>query len=113
MYFPLSKIAFVLLSSTLLFPASNDTKPECNRGNAGRFWPEAANHDAKVRNKMARCGELERCSHGKWRYGWESMTVRIDQLRGGSGLPKPAGCEILPDAAAETNRAAAGSGAQQ
>jgi hypothetical protein len=87
-------IAVVLAGACALCLASDDLKPVCDAASAGRLWPEAANHDSTMRKQFSRCGELEVCTLGKRRYGWKLITVRIDQLRGGSGLPKPAGCEV-------------------
>ncbi|MBZ5609745.1 MAG: hypothetical protein LAP38_15905 [Acidobacteriia bacterium] len=74
--------------------AADDPKPACNQQNAGQMWPEAANHDAAARSKLARCGELQICTRTVWRYRWESVTVRLDQLPGGSKFRKPAECEV-------------------
>jgi hypothetical protein len=87
---------------------ADNPKPACSAKIAGQLWPEAANHDPALRKKLSRCGELELCTRGIWRYRWESLTVRIDQLRGGSQLPKPAGCEVLPEATSEENPAGSG-----
>ena len=91
----------VLAAVSLLCLAADETKPACNARTLGRLWPEAANHDSKLRKKMARCGELELCTHGIWRYRWESLTVRLDQLPGGAKLPKPAACEASSEVAIE------------
>jgi hypothetical protein len=98
-------VALVFASASLLCLASDEQKPVCDADTNGQFWPEAANHDSKLLKKFSRCGELEVCRHGRRRYHWESMTVRIDQLRGGSQLPKPAGCEVPPDAVEDGNHA--------
>ena len=74
---------------------AEDPKPACNELTAGKLWPDAANQDAKLRKRLARCGELELCTRGVWRYRWEALTVRLDQLRGGESIVKPVGCEIL------------------
>jgi hypothetical protein len=86
-----TQAAALLIASACL--ASDDPKPACNAATAGQLWPEAANHDSNLRKKFSRCGELELCARTKRHYRWELITVRIDQLRGGSALPKPAGCE--------------------
>ena len=77
--------------------ASDDTKTTCDATSAGLLWPEAANHDFQLRKKYSRCGELEVCTRGRWHFHWQSVTVRLDQLRGGSQFAKPAGCEVLPE----------------
>ena len=69
----------------------------CNKKTAGQYWPEAANHDHKAFSKLAKCGELQMCIREIWRYKWEFLTVRLDQLRGGSHFTKPVGCEVLPE----------------
>lgn len=76
---------------------AEDLKPACNAQTAGKLWPDVANQDARLRKKLAHCGELELCTRGVWRYRWEALTVRLDQLRGGESIAKPAGCEILPE----------------
>jgi hypothetical protein len=105
MLFRVPKTALTLAALSFLCLAAGDPKPACNAGSVGRLWPEAANHDPKLRKKMARCGELELCTRGIWRYRWESLTVRLDQLPGGSRLPKPAACEASPELAIEPNSA--------
>jgi hypothetical protein len=105
MIFRFPKIALILAAGSCLCLASDDSKPACNAENLGQLWPEAANSDPKLRQKMARCGELEHCTRsGRRRYQWESLTVRIDQLPGGSKLPKPAGCEVMPEAGVDPNQ---------
>jgi hypothetical protein len=85
--------AALLIASAGL--ASDDSKPACGAETAGQMWPEAANHDSKLRKKFSRCGELELCTLTRRHYHWELITVRIDQLRGGSASAKPADCEAL------------------
>jgi hypothetical protein len=102
-------IASACLASNDLKPASGDLKPACDASTAGQLWPEAANHDSKLRKKFSRCGELEVCTLSKRRYKWKLITVRIDQLRDGSGLQKPAGCEAL-DATREEDPSAGRAG---
>jgi hypothetical protein len=105
MLFRFPKIIVILAAASFLSLASDDAKPTCNAENLGRLWPEAANNDSKLRQKMARCGELEHCTrHGRRRYYWESLTVRLDQLAG-SKLARPAGCEASPEVAIEPNGA--------
>jgi hypothetical protein len=102
----LACVCALCLAADDLKPAAGDLKPACDAATAGQFWPEAANHDSKLRKQFSRCGELELCTLAKRRYSWKLITVRIDQLRGGSGLPKPAGCEVL-DATREEEPAGA------
>jgi hypothetical protein len=93
-----------LTAATLLFGLPPDAlKPACNSENIGRMWPEAANHDHKSVGKLARCGELQICTRGAWRYHWQPLTVTIDQLRDGVKSRRPAGCEEPPDSGASRN----------
>jgi hypothetical protein len=96
----LLRISSAFVTFSFLCLAADDLKPECNRQNHGRMWPEAANHDLKLMTQLSHCGELQICGRGVWRYHWQSPTVRLDQLRGGSKLPKPAGCEERVEATA-------------
>ena len=74
--------------------AADISKPACNAQNYGRMWPDAANHNPKMLTKLSQCGELEICTRPGVRYRWESLTVRVDQLRRGKKkLDKPARCE--------------------
>jgi len=88
----------ILLGATAAI-AADPSRPACNKSNAGKLWPEAANHDHKALTKLAHCGELQMCIRDVWHYKWDSLTVRVDQLRGGSHFAKPAGCEVLPEPA--------------
>jgi hypothetical protein len=95
-------VFFILLgASTGNCFSADPARPACNKKTAGKYWPEAANHDHKAFTKLAKCGELQMCFRDIWRYKWEFLTVRLDQLRGGSHFVKPAGCEVLPDPPAE------------
>ena len=59
-------------------PVSN--KPACTADNHGQFWPDAANSDHTVADKLSRCGALEICSgHGR-KYQWKLVAVNIRQL---------------------------------
>jgi len=87
-----------MVASAASCPAEDAVRPKCTKKNVGQMWPEAANHDHKVLSRLAHCGELQMCIRDVWRYRWDSLTVRLDQLRGGSAFRKPAGCEVLPDA---------------
>jgi hypothetical protein len=97
----------VLLAFGLACFGADGVKPECNRKNAGKLWPQAANRDRGSLSKLARCGELQICTRGVWRYHWESLTVRVDQLRGGAKFQKPAGCEVSPERVEEASVPAA------
>jgi hypothetical protein len=111
MLFRIQAITLLVVSASVLSFAADDMKPVCDASTDGLLWPEAANHDFKLRKKFSRCGELEVCARGRWHFRWQSVTVRLDQLRGGSQFPKPAGCEIFPEAAKDDNRAPVSDGA--
>ena len=66
----------------LAFPCfpQDARKPSCNARNRGRLWPEQANTDRDFARRAARCGELEMCTRGVWRYGWQPLTVHVSQL---------------------------------
>ena len=95
-------VCILLAAFAALSFAADPARPACNKKTAGKYWPEAANHDHKAFSKLAKCGELQMCIRDIWHYKWDLLTVRLDQLRGGSHLMKPAGCEILPGPAEET-----------
>jgi len=97
--------SLILAAAGVLSTAAEESKPACTAATLGQLWPDAANRDPKIRNKMAHCGELELCTRSVWRYHWRSLTVRLDQLRGGSALAKPAGCEAAGEAGRETEHA--------
>lgn len=86
----------LLGASTLLCLAEDSPRPTCNSENTGKMWPDAANHDRKALVRLARCGELQMCVRSGKKFRWELLTVRIDQLRGGSKLDQPSGCETSP-----------------
>jgi len=79
----------------LLCLAADDSRPACTSQIQGRLWPDAANHDPKLIPRLVRCGELLLCVRGNWRYHWEALSVRVDQLghRGKSKSPPPPACE--------------------
>ena len=54
--------------------------PPCNAPNRGRLFPEQANTDAAFARQAGRCGELQMCSLGVWKYAWVPLTVHITQL---------------------------------
>jgi hypothetical protein len=59
-----------------------------------QVWREEATRDPKLYTALIHCGQLQICTQGIWRVHWESPTVRVDQLRGGSKLPEPVDCEV-------------------
>jgi len=86
-------LLFVLLI-TPCFPDVTLEKTACNAQNRGRFWPEEANTDSAFARQAARCGELEICSRGNWKYSWQLLTVHISKL-GKSRMPTGApGCSL-------------------
>jgi len=112
MFPALRRFALLLAATSLLCLGSDADKPACTRDNAGQLWPEAANHDAKERRRLAQCGELELCARGIWRYHWEPLTVRFDQLNRNGRTAKPAGCEILPQELSSGDRRVSDSSGQ-
>jgi hypothetical protein len=108
MLFRFTAFALILAAPIIPLLADGDSKPACRAETRGMMWPDAANRDPRVLKKTAHCGELEICMRGHWRYRWESLTVRLDKLPGGSGLPKPADCEIQPEPSNEAVPAGSG-----
>jgi len=92
-------LALVLAAG--LCQAADTARPVCNERAQGQLWPEAANHDRQKLSKLARCGELLVCVRSAWHYHWEPVTVRVDQLRGGSKFRKPSSCEVVEEPSAE------------
>jgi VCBS repeat-containing protein len=105
MFVKVLQVLLVVFAFAVLGSAADQSRPVCNAQTFGKMWPDSANHSKAQLSKLARCGELAICTRGVWRYRWESLTVRFDQLRGGSKLPKPAACEI-PDESTKQNRTA-------
>jgi hypothetical protein len=89
-------LACLAISLPFACVAADDSRPPCGSQNQGRMWPEAANHDSKLRSHLIRCGELFICMRGVWHYHWESPSVRLDQLarHAKSDAPKPSVCEV-------------------
>ena len=83
-------LAALLLCTAIGF-ASDSVRPQCNSRNRGRFWPEEANRSGAAARQAARCGELQMCTIGLWRYGWQNLTVSYARLASTSN-PAPAGC---------------------
>lgn len=71
------------------------SKPACKAQNMGQLWPDAANHDRAAVGRFARCGELQICTRGPWHYGWQPLTVSVEQLR--NVKAKPANCTESPE----------------
>jgi hypothetical protein len=97
-------IVLLVLLITPCFPEVTG-KTACNAHNRGRFWPEQANTDSAFASKAARCGELEICSRGNWKYGWQLLTVHVDKL-GKSPKASLPGCDLSArDAAGQSGPA--------
>jgi len=77
--------------------AQDVEKPKCSADTVGQLWPADANHDSALFAKHSRCGELELCVRRVWRYRWETLSVRLDQLAKNGQIHKPAGCETEPE----------------
>ena len=88
----------LLGASTAMYPAEDYARPSCSEQNAGAMWPEAANHDPKALLRLARCGRVRMCVQHRKKYCWESLTVRIDQLRAPAARDQADGCEVPPPA---------------
>jgi hypothetical protein len=74
------RASVVLLSLALASVAAEREKPRCTAANQGEFWPEQANHDARIRRAAAQSGELEICSAyavWTWRYRWQRATIGV------------------------------------
>ncbi len=99
MFRPLLRAAAIFVIAYGFCRAAEPPRPACTKKNRGQVWPEAANRDPKLYAKLSRCGQLLVCAPGAWRSHWESPTVRLDQLRGGSKLPEPVGCEASSELA--------------
>lgn len=84
---------YVLLLPAAAQGAVEPERPACSSALEGQFWPLQANSDRKLASKLARCGQLDMCSRGMFRYRWRSMTVRVDQLSRKAELKAPAGCD--------------------
>jgi hypothetical protein len=82
-------VLYWLLAQT---DAAKPERPACTSANQGELWPPEANQDRKLASKLARCGELAMCTRTIWRYHWDSLTVRADQLSPRANFRKPAEC---------------------
>jgi hypothetical protein len=86
-------LGYLLLLIVPVALAQEGEKPKCGADTLGQLWPADANHDSALFVKHSRCGELEMCVRKVWRYRWEMLSVRLDQLAKDGQLRKPAGCE--------------------
>lgn len=59
-----------------------DGRPHCDAKHLGQFWPETKNGSVANIQQLAQSGELEVCARTEeWRYGWERLTITVDQLK--------------------------------
>jgi hypothetical protein len=86
--------------------AQDAEKPKCSADTLGQLWPADANHDSALFAKHSRCGELEMCVRKIWRYRWETLSVRVDQLAKNGQFRKPAGCETDAELESRDRKAA-------
>jgi hypothetical protein len=84
--------------------AQEAERPACNAGNLGQFWPAEADHDRRLAAQLSRCGELQICKRGAWRYRWEALSVRVDQLSKDGHIRTPAGCAQGPETGSRDRR---------
>jgi hypothetical protein len=80
-------LAFLLMGEEEA--AQQRTRPRCAEQTQGYFWPEEANHDRQALRQAVRCGTLQVCSRGFWRYRWQPVSTPYWRL---SGAPVPADC---------------------
>jgi hypothetical protein len=90
---PVAIFLSIFLLAGESIPVTNPIKPKCDAKTAGELWPAEANKDRMLSAKLARCGELQICVRGHYKYRWESPTVRVDQLSPRAGKPIPAECD--------------------
>lgn len=76
----LATLAIAAAIGAQLGRSEGSAKPACNASTAGQYWPTNANHDRVSLIRSAQCGELEFCARKGWRYRWERLTVRANQL---------------------------------
>lgn len=100
---PVKTIVFVVLATAACL-AAEPAKPPCNAHNRGQFWPVAANSDPGMAKRAARCGELQMCTEGSWRFEWQPLTVHISQLGPVSGREIP-GCSATVGSPPKTDTA--------
>jgi hypothetical protein len=98
----------LLLSANVLARApGNSSKPACRAAIRGQFWPQAANNDSKVAQKLSQCGALEMCSVTTWRYKWLPVTVNVRQLGKNPQQPTAACAAVMAEFGAPTHEIAA------
>lgn len=86
----------LLLLALAVCPLRADPRPACNAQARGRLWPAEAEQDARAAHRLARCGQLLMCTGGLWRYRWQRLTVRVDQLQKGAKAQPPPACAVPP-----------------
>jgi hypothetical protein len=72
--------------------AGEAERPPCNAKQRGRLWPEEANTSREASRRAERCGNLQMCAVGVWRYRWQPLTVHVSQLGKGPKREIP-GCD--------------------
>jgi len=87
-------VAALLLVAGLPCFSEDARRPACEKQNRGRLWPEQANNDHALARLAGQCGELQMCSRGTWKYGWQPLTVHISQL-GKAQKQEIPGCAAL------------------
>jgi hypothetical protein len=92
----------------LLVPclAAENAKPQCNAKSRGTLWPAQANTDPAAARKALRCGELQMCTAGTWKYRWEPMTVSVSQLATGVRAEVPGCSEFFSAAGSQEGKTA-------
>lgn len=77
--------SLLMLAALMVLPTlalAADARPHCDAKHLGQFWPEPKNDAVANVQQLAQSGELEVCAHTQeWRYGWERLTVTLDQLK--------------------------------
>ncbi len=86
--------------------AAENAKPQCNAKNRGSLWPAQANTDPAAARKALRCGELQMCTAGTWKYRWEPMTVSLSQLTTGVRAEVPGCSEFFSAASGQEGKTA-------
>jgi hypothetical protein len=87
----------VVICGTVSIVTAVAGQPErlaCNSETIGQLWPSQANGNNRLTRKLFNCGELQVCTRGRWKYRWSPLSVRVDQLSGGSKVAPPA-CTAL------------------
>jgi hypothetical protein len=77
-----SLLVRITLLTVPVLAVAGDARPRCDAKHLGQFWPEPKNGSVSNVEKLAQSGELQVCSRDEnWRYGWERLTITVDQLK--------------------------------